>query len=203
MIITHIEHDVFETTNFCFSGQTGPPGPSGEKGLTGPPGFPGLEGIKGDQGFVGPSGPPGLPGLPGPVGTHGLPGLQGPVGAPGPIGEPGAPCETVPDYLTGILLVKHSQSQSMPVCEPGHIKLWEGYSLLHTDGDERAHSQDLGKFYLYILSLITSLNIIYMIFNITIFLIIYGYFRIKRNLFFKNCILFFSFFHTGCREKLK
>lgn len=128
-----------------FVGSAGPPGPLGEKGLSGPPGFPGLDGIKGAQGFIGSPGPAGLPGLPGPVGTPGLPGLQGPSGAPGPVGEPGAPCETTPDYLTGILLVKHSQSQSLPVCEPGHIRLWEGYSLLYTDGDERAHSQDLGK----------------------------------------------------------
>lgn len=105
-----------------------------------------MDGIKGSQGINGQSGPSGLPGLPGPVGVPGLPGLQGPVGAPGFIGEPGAPCEETPDYLTGILLVKHSQSQSVPVCEPGHIKLWEGYSLLYTDGDERAHSQDLGEF---------------------------------------------------------
>jgi len=128
-----------------FAGSTGPPGSPGEKGLPGPPGFPGLEGIKGAQGFNGPLGPPGLPGLPGPVGAPGLPGLQGPAGAPGPVGEPGAPCEATPDYLTGILLVKHSQSQIVPVCDRGHIKLWEGYSLLYTDGDERAHSQDLGK----------------------------------------------------------
>lgn len=131
--------------NHVFVGPTGPPGPQGEKGLPGPPGFPGLDGIKGAQGFIGPPGPTGLPGLPGPVGAPGLPGLQGPIGVPGPVGEPGAPCETTPDYLTGILLVKHSQSQSVPVCEPGHIRLWEGYSLLYTDGDERAHSQDLGK----------------------------------------------------------
>lgn len=133
--------------NHLFVGPTGPPGPQGEKGLPGPPGFPGLDGIKGAQGFIGPPGPSGLPGLPGPVGTPGLPGLQGPVGAPGLVGEPGAPCETTPDYLTGILLVKHSQSQSVPVCEPGHIRIWEGYSLLYTDGDERAHSQDLGKLF--------------------------------------------------------
>lgn len=128
-----------------FAGPSGPPGPPGEKGLPGPPGFPGLDGIKGEQGFLGPAGPSGLPGLPGPVGAPGLPGLQGPTGLPGLIGEPGVPCEATPDYLTGILLVKHSQSQIVPVCEPGHIKLWEGYSLLYTDGDERAHSQDLGE----------------------------------------------------------
>lgn len=97
-----------------------------------------------------------MPGLPGPVGAPGLPGLQGPVGAPGLTGEPGAPCEQIPDYLTGILLVKHSQSESIPECERGHIKLWEGYSLLFTDGDERAHSQDLGELYFALLIKVRS-----------------------------------------------
>lgn len=127
-----------------FPGPVGPPGPPGEKGIPGPPGFPGSNGVKGAIGLQGPPGPVGLPGLPGPVGAPGLPGLQGPVGVPGIPGEPGLPCEPASDYLTGILLVKHSQSQLLPVCDAGHIKLWEGYSLLFTDGDERAHSQDLG-----------------------------------------------------------
>lgn len=60
------------------------------------------------------------------------------------LGEPGQPCDTVPDYLTGTLLVKHSQSSSVPSCESGHIKLWDGYSLLYVEGNEKAHSQDLG-----------------------------------------------------------
>lgn len=141
-----------------FLGSPGPSGPQGGKGLPGPPGFSGADGIKGAQGFIGSPGPAGLPGLPGPVGAPGLLGLQGPVGAPGLIGEPGAPCETTPDYLTGILLVKHSQSQSVPICEPGHIRLWEGYSLLYTDGDERAHSQDLGKSYFLNYISINTLN---------------------------------------------
>lgn len=54
------------------------------------------------------------------------------------------PCDAQSDYLTGILLVRHSQSNQVPACERGHIKLWDGYSMLYTDGDERAHSQDLG-----------------------------------------------------------
>lgn len=122
--------------------------------MAGPPGFPGSPGLKGAAGFPGAPGQPGLPGLAGPVGPPGLPGLQGPSGIPGPRGEPGATCEQAPDYLTGILLVRHSQSQNVPVCEPGHIKLWEGYSLLYTDGDERAHSQDLGKYHQHILKYI-------------------------------------------------
>ena len=113
-------------------------------GLPGPPGFPGLDGVKGEHGFMGPPGPAGIPGPPGLTGPPGLPGLQGSIGLPGHKGEPGIPCEAEADYLTGILLVKHSQSREVPYCEPGSIKLWEGYSLLYTDGDERAHSQDLG-----------------------------------------------------------
>lgn len=97
-------------------------------GLDGPPGAPGLRGLQGLQG------PPGKPGL------------QGPIGPTGPQGEAGLPCEASADYLTGILLVRHSQSEEIPTCDRGHIKLWDGYSLLYTDGDERAHSQDLGKY---------------------------------------------------------
>ena len=70
---------------------------------------------------------------------------QGPRGEVGPKGEPGLPCEDQPDYLTGILLVKHSQTMEVPHCEPGHIKLWDGYSLLYIEGNEKAHHQDLGK----------------------------------------------------------
>lgn len=105
-----------------------------------------MDGPKGPPGFSGPPGAPGLRGLPGLQGPAGPTGLTGPIGQPGVPGENGLPCEASPDYLTGILLVKHSQSQSVPECERGHVKLWEGYSLLYTDGDERAHSQDLGKY---------------------------------------------------------
>lgn len=126
--------------------------------MPGPPGFPGLNGLKGAQGPPGPLGPSGLPGLPGPTGAPGIPGLQGPVGVPGQVGEPGQPCEVAPDYLTGILLVRHSQSESVPECDAGHIKLWDGYSLLYTDGDERAHSQDLGKLLLLIMQKLFTQN---------------------------------------------
>ena len=70
--------------------------------------------------------------------------LQGVRGEPGLKGEPGQPCHDQPDYLTGILLVKHSQSIQVPSCESGHIKLWDGYSLLYIEGNEKAHHQDLG-----------------------------------------------------------
>ena len=48
------------------------------------------------------------------------------------------------ELFSGTLLVRHSQSNTIPQCEPGHIKLWEGYSLLYVEGNEKAHSQDLG-----------------------------------------------------------
>merc|ERR1711911_509279 len=53
-------------------------------------------------------------------------------------------CEQQPDYLSGFLVVKHSQSTTVPFCEPGHVKLWNGYSLLYIEGNERSHNQDLG-----------------------------------------------------------
>lgn len=74
-------------------------------------------------------------------GAIGATGIEGDQGLPG---ESGRPCEQQPDYLTGTLLVRHSQSTEVPRCEPGHIKLWDGYSLLYIEGNEKAHSQDLG-----------------------------------------------------------
>ncbi|XP_037081425.1 collagen alpha-2(IV) chain-like [Pollicipes pollicipes] len=68
----------------------------------------------------------------------------GSQGAPGEKGDPGLECSASPDYLTGILLVRHSQTSSVPRCEPGHIRLWDGYSLLYIEGNEKAHHQDLG-----------------------------------------------------------
>lgn len=45
----------------------------------------------------------------------------------------------------GYLLVKHSQSEEKPMCPVGMSKLWDGYSLLYFEGQEKAHNQDLGK----------------------------------------------------------
>lgn len=44
----------------------------------------------------------------------------------------------------GYLLVKHSQSEQTPMCPVGMSKLWDGYSLLYFEGQEKAHNQDLG-----------------------------------------------------------
>lgn len=76
--------------------------------------------------------------------------IQGPQGPPGNPGPPGEPCYPEPDYMTGILLVKHSQTSAPPTCEPGHHKLWDGYSLLFIEGNEKAHNQDLGNLSLFL-----------------------------------------------------
>lgn len=44
----------------------------------------------------------------------------------------------------GFTLVKHSQSTEVPMCPQGLTQLWEGYSLLYVEGQEKAHNQDLG-----------------------------------------------------------
>ena len=45
----------------------------------------------------------------------------------------------------GFLLVKHSQSREVPPCPASTTKLWEGYSLLNTEGNERSFHQNLGE----------------------------------------------------------
>lgn len=66
-----------------------------------------------------------------------------PPGPPGPIGDPG-PKGVGPGYLSGFLLVLHSQTDGEPTCPVGMPRLWTGYSLLYVEGQERAHNQDLG-----------------------------------------------------------
>lgn len=122
-------------------GLSGERGPPGEDGWPGPPG---PQGPKGDRGLDGYPGPPGPAGPKGDRGLDGIPGFNGAVGETGPKGEPGAPCLEVSEEITVTLLVRHSQSQEVPQCERGHNKLWEGYSLLYIEGNEKAHGQDLG-----------------------------------------------------------
>jgi len=57
----------------------------------------------------------------------------------------GKPCSPNVKYSTGQMLVRHSQSSSIPLCGPGEVKLRDGYSLLYIEGNEKAHHQDLGK----------------------------------------------------------
>ena len=69
---------------------------------------------------------------------------QGRPGTPGLQGLDGAACQAEVRYSTGQMLVRHSQSSSIPLCGPGENKLWDGYSLLYMEGNEKAHHQDLG-----------------------------------------------------------
>lgn len=46
---------------------------------------------------------------------------------------------------SGFLLVIHSQSPRVPTCPPNMRKLWDGFSLLYLEGQEKAHTQDLGQ----------------------------------------------------------
>jgi collagen type IV alpha len=129
-------------------GQAGLPGLKGDRGAPGEPGLIGLQGERGETGeigIIGLDGPRGPPGLRGEIGLAGPPGRDGIPGLQGPRGNPGAPCSTSPDYLTGILLVKHSQSEEIPQCEAGHVKIWDGYSLMYVDGNDYPANQDLGS----------------------------------------------------------
>lgn len=65
-------------------------------------------------------------------------GEQGPPGDEGPPG----PSER---FNSGFLLVIHSQSTDVPKCPRNMTKLWDGYSLLYLEGQEKAHTQDLGR----------------------------------------------------------
>lgn len=65
------------------------------------------------------------------------------LGPPGPTGDPG-PKGLGPGYLSGFLLVLHSQTDQEPACPMGMPRLWTGYSLLYLEGQEKAHNQDLG-----------------------------------------------------------
>ncbi|CAG02171.1 unnamed protein product, partial [Tetraodon nigroviridis] len=140
----------------CQSFSQPPMGPRGEPGLPGPPGVQGLQGetgpsgAKGNKGDVGVGGPAGLCGPPGPDGEQGLPGQLGERGAvgakgePGPTGEPGLPGpRTLLNY--GFMLVRHSQTKQIPSCPMNMRVLWVGYSLLYLEGQEKAHTQDLGQ----------------------------------------------------------
>ncbi|TMS09833.1 Collagen alpha-6(IV) chain [Larimichthys crocea] len=156
-------------------GVIGPPGDIGAKGARGesinlrpgiaPVGPPGPQGISGSVGFLGDIGPPGTPGREkGPIGSLGPPGLPGPPGRSGPVGDPGDVGQQgfigpqgIPGppgdqgkpgtgaLNPGFLLVIHSQSEKVPRCPEGNSQLWVGYSLVYLEGQEKAHTQDLGQ----------------------------------------------------------
>lgn len=96
------------------------------KGESGPPGFPGQPGLPGMKGDGGVPGREGIPGQPGGPGQPGLPGPPGPAG---------------PAYMNGWMLVRHSQTEREPECPLGMQKLWDGYSLLYLEGNEKSHNQ--------------------------------------------------------------
>ncbi|CAL8281774.1 unnamed protein product [Lota lota] len=131
-------------------GQRGPPGSPGQAGFTGdtgPPGRPGPKGMSSFDGYRGPPGTDGRRGDDGPVGDPGDTGPRGFVGhqgPPGPAGEAGDPGFQRP-ASSGYLLVIHSQSVEVPRCPEGSPPLWVGYSLVFLEGQEKAHTQDLGK----------------------------------------------------------
>ncbi|CAB1454557.1 unnamed protein product [Pleuronectes platessa] len=126
-------------------GPIGPPGSRGFPGDVGPPGGPGREkgsaGSMGGPGLPGPAGPNGYVGDPGEVGQQGFIGPQGVSGPPGEQGPPGHRRTS----RSGFLLVVHSQSVQVPQCPEGSSQLWVGYSLVYLEGQEKAHTQDLGQ----------------------------------------------------------
>merc|ERR1712004_325290 len=78
----------------------------------------------------------------GPQGPRGRPGENGEVGQDGRDGDngPRGQAQTI-----GHVFAKHSQSASGCNCPAGTRKLWHGYSLLHTVGNDLHHVQDLGR----------------------------------------------------------
>ncbi|XP_066270585.1 collagen alpha-2(IV) chain-like isoform X2 [Branchiostoma lanceolatum] len=115
----------------------GLPGPPGSRGPIGPAGL-GIKGERGLDGLMGPQGPPGF----GEKGERGAPGFRGPRGDSG---IPGSQGRQGPPGVSLGLLARHSQNTTVPNCPPGMRRLWTGFSLLHIEGNERAHKQDLGR----------------------------------------------------------
>lgn len=75
-----------------------------------------------------------------PLGPRGHPGPPGPDGVPGQLGPPG------PSSMDhGFLVTRHSQTVEIPQCPEGTSPIYDGYSLLYVQGNERSHGQDLGE----------------------------------------------------------
>lgn len=75
-----------------------------------------------------------------PIGPRGFPGPPGPDGIPGHSGPPG-----LSSMDHGFLVTRHSQSIEVPPCPGGTTPIYDGYSLLYVQGNERSHGQDLGQ----------------------------------------------------------
>lgn len=74
------------------------------------------------------------------LGPRGFPGPPGPDGVQGQVGPPG------PSSMEhGFLVTRHSQSIEVPLCPGGTRLIYDGYSLLYVQGNERSHGQDLGR----------------------------------------------------------
>lgn len=74
------------------------------------------------------------------LGPIGHPGPPGPDGVPGQVGPPG------PSSMDhGFLVTRHSQMVEVPNCPEGTSLIYDGYSLLYVQGNERSHGQDLGE----------------------------------------------------------
>uniref|UniRef100_A0A8C6XU62 Collagen IV NC1 domain-containing protein n=1 Tax=Naja naja TaxID=35670 RepID=A0A8C6XU62_NAJNA len=132
-------------------GDQGPPGLPGQPGMKGLPGLPGPPGLTGSIGLPGDIGRDGLPGFDGPAGRKGerglsgQPGLRGSQGPPGPDGLQGPPGPPGTGSVAhGFLITRHSQTTDAPFCPPGTNQIYDGFSLLYVQGNERAHGQDLG-----------------------------------------------------------
>lgn len=74
-------------------------------------------------------------------------GYPGPPGSDGPQGLPGLPGSVAAAH--GFLITRHSQAQDVPYCPDGTNLIYDGYSLLYVQGNERAHGQDLGMMGFY------------------------------------------------------
>ena len=73
-------------------------------------------------------------------GPRGYRGPPGPDGLPGPLGPQGSA-----SMEHGFLVTRHSQNVDVPQCPDGTRPIYDGYSLLYVQGNERSHGQDLGN----------------------------------------------------------
>lgn len=74
------------------------------------------------------------------TGSRGIQGPPGPDGLQGPPGPPGTA-----SVAHGFLITRHSQTRDTPLCPQGTSRIYDGFSLLYVQGNERAHGQDLGE----------------------------------------------------------
>ncbi|TGZ48670.1 hypothetical protein DBV15_12111, partial [Temnothorax longispinosus] len=60
-------------------------------------------------------------------------------------GAPGIPAANgIGPRNRGFYFARHSQTEMIPICPRNTVKIWEGFSLLHTMGNGRPYAQDLG-----------------------------------------------------------